>query len=386
MPIDTKIDGSPDDVRSSAEWLRGTLAGGISQTVDTMHGVRNTAGAGWDGDAGDAFGARMASSATKADELETAAADHAGMIDKYAGELQRAQAEMQRIRDDAAAAGLTVDGFTIQEPGPAPPDPGAPPWGDAATPAAVSAYNDAVAAVERHAKLVEAYNVALDSSAAARQIEKLGTDTLNNALADVQDKWFFVVGDLINGTAGGLMGVHASTLMKQSKFLAGESVKFADLARSAPPGTPPALVYRDFDESRRLARNSDDAAKAAERAQSKARLSVKAGGALAVGGVVYDIANGKDVDQAVVSGGVSFGASVAAGALIGSAIPVPVLGTAAGALGGAVVGVFASGAVDSLYENGIGSVGEAISDGADAVVDTGKAVGGLAKDAWNAIF
>jgi hypothetical protein len=39
-----------------------------------------------------------------------------------------------------------------------------------------------------------------------------------------------------------------------------------------------------------------------------------------------------------------------------------------------------------LYENGIGAVGDAISDGASAVTDTGKALGGLAEDAWNAIF
>jgi len=42
--------------------------------------------------------------------------------------------------------------------------------------------------------------------------------------------------------------------------------------------------------------------------------------------------------------------------VIGSVIPVPVMGTAVGALGGAVVGIFASGAVDSLYKNGIGHV------------------------------
>jgi hypothetical protein len=83
---------------------------------------------------------------------------------------------------------------------------------------------------------------------------------------------------------------------------------------------------------------------------------------------------------------VGFGASVAAGALIGTAIPVPVLGTAVGAVGGAVVGLFASGAVDSLYQNGVGAVGDAIADGAGAVADAGKAVGGLIEDAWNAIF
>jgi hypothetical protein len=60
---------------------------------------------------------------------------------------------------------------------------------------------------------------------------------------------------------------------------------------------------------------------------------------------------------------------------------------------GAGVGVFTSGMVDSLYENGIGEVGQAIEDGGQAVVNTGKAIGagasavaGGVKDVWDAIF
>ncbi len=110
------------------------------------------------------------------------------------------------------------------------------------------------------------------------------------------------------------------------------------------------------------------------------------GGALAVAGVAYDIYNGKPVEQAVVSGAVGFGASVAAGAAIGTLIPVPVVGTAAGAVSGAVVGLFASGMVDSLYQNGTDSIGQAFDDGVKAVGDTGKTIGNLAEDAWHAIF
>jgi hypothetical protein len=42
--------------------------------------------------------------------------------------------------------------------------------------------------------------------------------------------------------------------------------------------------------------------------------------------------------------------------------------------------------VDSLFQNGLGAVGDAIADGASAVADAGKAVGGLIEDAWDAIF
>jgi hypothetical protein len=40
-----------------------------------------------------------------------------------------------------------------------------------------------------------------------------------------------------------------------------------------------------------------------------------------------------------------------------------------------VVGTFASGAIDSLFENGL-DVGEAGKRGLEAVTDTGKAIGG----------
>jgi hypothetical protein len=169
--------------------------------------------------------------------------------------------------------------------------------------------------------------------------------------------------------------------------MADESAKFLQMAKTAPAGTSASMIYKDFDASRAAAYSADDAAKAAAETESKAgRIGLKVGGALAVAGVAYDIANGKPVGQAVVSGAVGFGASVAAGALVGSAIPVPVVGTAVGALVGAGVGLFASGAVDSLYQNGIGAVGGAIEDGTKAVADTGKAIGGAVADAWDAIF
>jgi uncharacterized membrane protein len=116
------------------------------------------------------------------------------------------------------------------------------------------------------------------------------------------------------------------------------------------------------------------------------KLAFRAGAGLAVAGVVYDIHNGKPVEQAVVSGTAGFASSVAAGALIGSWIPLPVAGTVLGAAGGAVVGLFVSGVVDSMYQNGVLSVRQAFSGGMEALGDTSRAIGDLGKDAWNAIF
>jgi hypothetical protein len=329
----------------------------------------------------------MSGGAQKTDQLAAAATDSAQKFDDYAAELQRAQDDMRRVRETAAAGGLTVNGDVIEDPGPTPATPGPAPTGPAATPEAVAAHNEATAASNAHANLVHAYNAAQHGTDAARQVAKLAADTLKNVWADVSSKFFLVIGDLANGAAGTLAAKHASILSQQAKFMADESAKFLQMAKTAPAGTSASMIYKDFDASRAAAYSADDAAKAAAETESKAgRIGLKVGGALAVAGVAYDIANGKPVGQAVVSGAVGFGASVAAGALVGSAIPVPVVGTAVGALVGAGVGLFASGAVDSLYQNGIGAVGGAIEDGTKAVADTGKAIGGAVADAWDAIF
>ncbi len=92
-----------------------------------------------------------------------------------------------------------------------------------------------------------------------------------------------------------------------------------------------------------------------------------------------------------MSNGGGFAASViagaATGAVVGSFIPVPGVGTAVGAVVGAGVGVFTSGAIDSLFEDGpdvmdawdaglesLGDTGGAIADGVGGLVD---GVGGL---------
>lgn len=73
-----------------------------------------------------------------------------------------------------------------------------------------------------------------------------------------------------------------------------------------------------------------------------------------------------------VSAGTTMLAATATGAALGSAVPV--VGTAVGAVVGLGVGIFASGAIDSLFENGP-DVGQAIDEGWDSVTGTVGAVG-----------
>jgi hypothetical protein len=387
MPIDTKIAGNPESVRGAAHWMRGSLGEGIFEAASQIYNARNRADAGWHGAASDEFRGKMTGGAQKSDQLAAAAIDSAQKFDDYAAALHRAQEDMHRVRKEAAAAGLMVNGDIIGDPGPAPAAPGPAPTGVAATPDALAAHGKAMAAAQAHVNLVQAYNAAQHGADSARQTAKLAADTLRNVWSDVTNKWFLVIGDLVNGAAGALAAKHSSILSKQAKFMAEEAAKFLQMAKNAPAGTPASMIYKDFDASRAAAWSADDAAKAAAEADRKAgRFGLRVGGALAVAGVAYDIADGKPVTQAVVSSGAGFVASVGAGALIGSAIPVPVLGTAVGAVGGAVVGVFASGAVDSLFQNGIGGVGSAIEDGAQAVADSAEVVGGAISGAWDAIF
>lgn len=387
MGIDTKIDGNPESVRGAGHWLRDSLAKSVSDAATQIYNARNRANAGWGGEGGEAFSGKMTTGAEKTDQLSAAAKTAAQNFDTYAADLQRAQEDMRKVRERASGAGLTVNGDVIEDPGSGPSAPGAAPTGEAATPEAVKAHGDAVTASSAHAAKVTAYNKAKTESDDASHIAKLAGDTLKNVWQDVTQKWFLVVGDLTSGAAGTLAAKHSSILGKQAKFLSEESAKFLDRARTAPAGSPASQIYRDFDLGRAAAYQADDVAAAAKNSDVNAgKWGLRAGGALAVAGVAYDIANGKPAAQAIVSGGIGFGASVAAGAAIGTLIPVPIVGTAVGAIGGAVVGVFASGMVDSLWTNGVGDVGGAIEDGAKAVGDAGKAIGGLAEDAWDAIF
>jgi hypothetical protein len=385
MPIDTRIDGNPESIRAAASWLRTSLATETTAAVDQLYKARNLADAGWDGTAGDGFVTRSTVSAAKADELAAVIGEQAQAFDNSAAELQRSQDEMRAVRDAAAAAGLTVVGDVIADPGPAPADPGRAPSGDSAL--ALAAHAEAVARVEQHAALVSAYEVAQHGSDAANEVWKLVVQARANAWNDLNQKWFFVVGDLLNGVGAAFAAWNTSTMLKHAQFVDADALKYLNLARTAPAGTPAKVVYRDFDLSRTLAREADEIAEAAVQSEAKAgRVGFRLGGGLAVASVVYDIANDKPVEQAVVSGAAGFGASVAIGAAAGTFIPVPVLGTAVGALGGAAVGLFTSGVVDSVYQNGADDLGDALGDGVDAVADTGKAVGGLAKDGWNAVF
>ncbi|GAB2632567.1 hypothetical protein GCM10027088_03660 [Nocardia goodfellowii] len=356
MSIDTKIDGDPTSIRAVAAWLRDTLASQLSASADDLAKVKVQADSAWEGAAGDAFATKVRNTATKTDEFVTKVRGYATEFDTLAGQVQQAQADMETIRRNATAAGLSVKEQVIEKPS------------------------------ESDGDKIAAYNTAAQAAEEVRGKEGFWGSTWKNMQNDVKDKWFVVVGDLVNGAAGTLFTKHSSTLLANSAVLSSDALKTLIEAKNAPAGTPRAALYRDVDWSRTLFKNAGEALDDAAKAKANgAKIGLRAGGALAVVGVAYDIYNGKDPEQAIVSGVGGFAASVAAGAAIGTLIPVPVVGTAVGALGGAAVGLFTSGAIDSMYTNGL-SVSSAVDGGANALEGAGNAIGGGVSKAWNAIF
>ncbi|MBF6418474.1 hypothetical protein IU436_06265 [Nocardia farcinica] len=362
MSIDTKIDGDPASVRAAASWLRDSLASQLAASVDDLDRVTVLAEAGWDGEAGDAFAVKVRNTSNKTNDFVGEVLRYATELEELAGAIELAQAEMSAIRSGATSAGLEVSDGVIEKPADGDPD-----------------------------KLT-AFNTAAQSAEQVRNRESFWSSTWRNIQNDLTNKWFLLIGDMVNGAAGALVVKHSSLLLQGAAAASSDALKALIEAKNAPVGTLREAVYRDMDWSRQQMARAGDLLDQSDNARSRgARIGFKLGGALAAAGIAYDIYNGKPTEQAVVSGLAGFGASVATGAgvgaLVGSVVPGPgnVVGAAAGTVVGAAVGIFTSGAVDSLYEDGL-SVGGAVNSGIDALESTGAAIGSGVSKAWNAIF
>lgn len=408
MSLDTTIQGSPGAIEVVADWLRSGIADGAEGLGSAVFRERSRSGSSWEGAAGDAFRRRAGTLGTAADDTASEARAVAAVLDVLAAAMRRAQEGMSRARATAAAGGLSVRGNVIEPPGPVPPPVAALPAD--ATPGEVSAYERGLAAIEAFEQLVRVWEEV------GRRVEEHFADW-DGALQDAASTWDAHRANLTGATADFLTaGVSAAYILRVAPILSGQ----ADFERgqAARLRAHASSALRDgrlvggsrggyYDLLDRAAQADARAASAAE-ASRNVRVPRGIGRALGVLGIAAtgyaiadDIEQGESPAQAAVSNGAgmlaAIGASAAAGAGIGavagSFIPVPGVGTAVGVVGGAVVGTvvgtFTSGAVDSLWESGadsLGDVGNALSDGWDEVADTGAAIGDLAEDAWDAIF
>ena len=374
MPVDTEITGSPASVEAAADWLRSTLGKAVASSADALAAARSTAASDWQGETGSAFASTMGSAVGRADALASAASGVAGALDAFASRLASLQNRMADIRGTAQGAGLTVSAYLVEDPGPGPANPGAPPTGPI-SPDAASAYESAVAAWNDHQDKVRAYNRAAADAGAVWADLATATQGLADEYRGLEGPdWVLNASDIAGGFAGAVMEYNASALRGWADYERNLSRGYLDRIRANPGGFSNA----DLDYWDDVARNADDIAGTADDLERTAKgFPLKAGGALAVAGIGLDIASGEDPVQAVASGGGGFLASVAAGAgagaVVGTFVPIPGVGTAAGAVVGAGVGLFTSGAIDSLFENGP-DVGAALDSGVDALEDTGGAI------------
>ena len=381
--IDTEVPGDPGTIRALALALRGSIAPTITSVADSLVAARREAGDTWSSPAGEAFTSRVSEQIEPVDQLAGYLSDAASELDNLAGELEQCQNLMEGICRDAVSAGLSVEGFVIHHPGPPLPSPGPlPPDADTAT--AETHHRQTEAANSQNAKL-DAYTEAANESSEVRAKENSAARSMGETVGRKQQLKLAFVGagfgvDVATGLAPGRSTKHldeSKRLLEQSKRVGARLAGVTDFDKRR------AM----FEEGRKLRAESLRALADKPSSVTPKNVLRGVGGAIAVGGIAYDIAAlDKPWHQAVVSGGAGFGASIAAGALVGTAIPIPIVGTVVGAGTGAVVGIFTSGMVDDLFESENTTVQDAFGAGASAVTDVGTATVNAGKSVWNALF
>ena len=405
--LDTEIEGEAANVRAVGRWLRQDLQPGFDDLATVVAQQRTDAAGDWQGDAGTAFGARARELAQSGDEGEAITGRVATLVDDLAEDLQAAQDAMADVRAAARAGDLVVDGHIVRNPGDGPPSAGASPSPDA-TPSEWDAWEARDAAVRRHNQKVEVWNQCVADAGVA-------WDTWQNALEAGASAWESHDKDYV-GIAGQLISanIQLELIRRATPHLTGEVDRMltraaelrahADALRT-PDGrvTDRSRFYELMDEADRL----DDAHPSARRALSNWELPKGLTRGLWVIDLAttgYGIASDWDEEgpaQAITSNAVPAAASILAGTasgayiggVVGSFVPIPGVGTAAGVVVGAavgtVVGAFTSGAVDSLFDSGadtLGDWGGAVVDGFEEVGDTFGAIGEGVGDVFDSIF
>lgn len=342
--LETRVEGDPEALEAYAAWIRGRACAAARRAAAEVADAA-AAGRAWHGLSGYVFVGRAGDLADRLEAVAAQADRTADAVSRHAGELRAAQEAVEAVRRRAAAAGLHVAGTVVTEAAPAAvgPVPSVLPWmpggeelllARAAQEARSAAFDEAEAEVRR----VRSHLEGAVAETCARVDDYRGL---------VGDQWAFLG-------------------MQVSADLVGGSASATSRNLRLPPASADALAEAD-----RLAREA-------------AAMAKGAGGLLFALNVVNDLRAGESVAQAATSNAV--GAAAGTGAIWatttafaagGSAVGP--IGTAAGALVGATVGVFASGAVDRMWKER-GGVVDALEGGARAVGDTVVAAGEAVAD------
>jgi uncharacterized protein YukE len=396
VPLDTKVDGDPASIRSTAGWLQA-----MSDRLDDSARLVHQAGAGsegeWKGPASEAFRATMTGVKPRITVVAEGYDQARGSLNAHADSLSSVQKDMERAKQVAGAGGLTVTGDIIYEPT-QPPSPT--PLGKKPSESEKRAHKDAEAAVAAYNRQSQAYQEAAEIVKNAREEEDRAIETLKRALNFISRNETGFTADLTAGLAGASFGAVSSRAgARASKFRGLQSRYEAKAAQARAryaalraqrigrfnfikkflnpirQGTALASAESATQQAARAGATAESYAAKAGRFAKVGKVVPFAGTAVAVVGGINDYTSGREsAAQAATStlGGIAAGA--AAGALVGTAIPVPVVGTAAGAIVGAGVGAITSMEIDAHWDT-ISSGAESALNGAKNVAeDVGSAL------------
>lgn len=405
MPLNTRIDGDPNSIRTTATWL--TARSGDTHDVGAqVYGARGDSESTWHGPASEGFRSTMTSAGQKIDELAEDLTATAGALRTHADDVDTAKSRMQQARNIAHSGGLTVNGDTIEDPGPAPADPAPLPADRPPTAAQQQAHDSATQAQSAHAVKVQKYQEATRVVVEARDNLNQSQSTLTKFISGYRDKAVFNITDIATGLTAGV-AARTSNFRAAARAMDPGIQRAARYARN-PRTNPFAQARADALEiERRLAKQAElNKAVASRTARLIDRLprgvrdllnlnlagnltpenisnpilrgSTRVLGKLPVvglgitaAGVGYDINQGKDVTTSVASGAGGFVAGALATAAIASA-GGPVGWAVAG---GAVVSAGVGFVIEEWGDDIVEGAGDAADWAGDRIGDAGKAVG-----------
>lgn len=385
MALDTEVKGDPAAITAVCDWAKEQSAG-AEQAGSQVLGARGDSESGWRHAAGEGFRSVLTVAGKMIDAEVHALQAMARALQTHADDLTTVKRRMQDARDVALKGGLTIDGFKIQEPGPAPAEPAALPTDKPATPEQKDAHASGVAAQDAFQQKATAYAQASQIVKDARKHESDSQHILVTFIKDNSDavKLSLTLTDI----TGGVLGATAvrtskykelaeSEMLKSeraAKLTTSQNLSMANRTKAAAIEITTDLRAKDYADAATATRT----ARVIERFPPKVKVAIRAldvklvpgrvkaptpwlGGATKFGkiipgaglvltgiGVGYDINQGKDPTQAVSSAG----ASLVSGAAVGACIGGPV-----GAVVGGVVGV---------------GVGFAVDQNWDAIISTGE--------------
>ncbi|WP_062076684.1 hypothetical protein [Demequina globuliformis] len=393
MQQDTLIEGTPVSIREVETFLANAFSQAATSLADSARDSARTSQDAWEGVSGTAFRTRLNKLRAAAEDVRDETATARTALTALADALESAHTTMDSARALARAGGLTVVGTVIYAPGPAPVIM-ADQMGTAAAQTALSTYQASVdawnsaIAVADEAFLAWAEAVETFSTVAIAFPGSLATltDGLITGASDVtklaaKAHSLSALRELHLDTQARLLG-HADAITPDGR-LTSTKAHFYDLLNGADDAGAKVKAIDDVLNKHSGVRNA-----------ARVGKGVPVLGIAATGyGIWADMEAGESGGQAVVSnvGGaaIGMGAAIGTGALIGSFIAPPagtIVGAGVGAIVGAAAGIFASGAIDHMWENASEGFVDTVNAGWKEITDTGEAIGDLASDAWGAIF